>query len=90
MSGQLTVRGKTAPQDLLVADGPLDGTAPTTRCPRGMFGKIVRRVLFDEEHFDEPPAITFDKFRRWANEVDRNRQEVESFVEKMQRIFGRQ
>jgi penicillin-binding protein 1B len=66
----------------------LDGTAPTRRCPRGVLGRIVRRVLFDEEHFDEPPAITFDKFRRWANDVDRNRQEVEGFFEKMKRVFG--
>ena len=65
----------------------LDGTAPTRHCPRGVLGRIVRRVLFDEEHFDEPPAITFEKFRRWANEVDRNRKEVEGFMEKMQRWF---
>ena len=51
-------------------------------------GRIVRRILFDEEHFDEPPAITFDKFRRWANEVDRNRQEVEGVLEKLRRFFG--
>jgi hypothetical protein len=50
-------------------------------------GRIVRRVLFDDEHFDEPPAITFDKFRRWANDVDRNRQEVEGVLEKLRRIF---
>jgi penicillin-binding protein 1B len=65
----------------------LDGTAPTRHCPRGVFGRILRRVLFDEDHFDEPPAITFDQFRRWANEVDRNRQEMESFFEKLERIF---
>ena len=65
----------------------LDGTAPTRHCPRGMLGKIVRRVLFDEEHFDEPPAITFEKFRRWANEVDRNRQQVEGFFDRMKRVF---
>ena len=65
----------------------LDGTAPTRHCPRGVLGRIVRRVLFDEEHFDEPPAITFEKFRRWANEVDRNRKEVEGFMEKVQRWF---
>ena len=66
----------------------LDGTAPTRHCPTGIMGRIVRRVLFDEEHFDEPAAITFDKFRRWANEVDRNRQEVESAMEKLKRVFG--
>ena len=65
----------------------LDGTAPTRACPRGMLGRIVRRVLFDEEHFDEPPAITFEKFRRWANEADRNRQEVEGFFDRMRRRF---
>jgi len=65
----------------------LEGTAPTRHCPTGLMGRIVRRVLFDEKHFDEPPAITFDKFRRWANDVDRNRQEVEGFFEKLQRMF---
>jgi hypothetical protein len=48
----------------------------------------VRRVLFDEDHFDEPPAITFEKFRRWANDVERNRHEVESAWEKLKRIFN--
>ncbi|HUR82389.1 MAG TPA: PBP1A family penicillin-binding protein [Thermoanaerobaculia bacterium] len=66
----------------------LDGTAPTRTCPRGVFGRVLRRVLFDEEHFDEPPAITFEKFRRWANEADRNRQEVEGFFDRMKRVFG--
>ena len=65
----------------------LDGTAPTRRCPAGLFGRIVRRVLFDEDHFDEPAAITFEKFRRWANDVDRNRQEMESALDKLKRIF---
>ena len=66
----------------------LDGTAPTRHCPTGIMGRIVRRVLFDEEHFDEPPAITFEKFRRWANDVDRNRQEVEGVLDKLKRMFG--
>ncbi|HEX7829008.1 MAG TPA: PBP1A family penicillin-binding protein [Thermoanaerobaculia bacterium] len=65
----------------------LDGTAPTRHCPTGVMGRIVRRVLFDEEHFDEPAAITFDKFRRWAGDVDRNRQEVESVFEKFKKLF---
>jgi penicillin-binding protein 1B len=65
----------------------LDGTAPTRHCPAGIMGRIVRRILFDEGHFDEPPAITFEKFRRWANDIDRNRQEVEGFFEKLQRMF---
>jgi penicillin-binding protein 1B len=66
----------------------LDGTAPTRHCPTGIMGRIIRRVLFNEEHFDEPPAITFEKFRRWANDVDRNRQQVEGVVEKLKRMFG--
>lgn len=66
----------------------LDGTAPTRTCPRGVIGRIVRRVLFDDESFDEPAAITFDKFRRWANEVDRNRQNVEGFFERLRRWFA--
>ena len=65
----------------------LAGTAPTRYCPTGLMGRILRRVLFNEEHFDEPPAITFDKFRRWANDVDRNRQEVEGVLEKLKRLF---
>ena len=55
----------------------LDGTAPTHKCPAGFFGSIVRRVFFDRDNFDEPAAITFEQFRKWANEVDRSRQEVE-------------
>ena len=66
----------------------LDGTAPTRHCPRGLWGRIVRRVLFDEDHFDEPAAITFEKFRRWANDVDRNRQGVEGALERLRRWFG--
>jgi len=65
----------------------LDGTAPTRHCPAGIFARLVRRILFNEDHFDEPPAITFDKFRRWANEADRNRQEVEGMMEKLKRWF---
>ncbi len=65
----------------------LDGTAPTRQCPRGVLGRIVRRVFFESETFDEPAAITFDKFRRWANEVDRNRQEAEGFLDRLKRLF---
>ena len=65
----------------------LDGTAPARQCPRGVIGRIVRRVLFDDETFDEPAAITFEKFRRWANEADRNRQAVEGWFERLQRWF---
>jgi 1A family penicillin-binding protein len=83
-SGMLWAEGCPGP----IREVFLDGTAPTRTCPRGMLGRIVRRVLFDEEHFDEPTAITYDKFRRWANEVDRNRQEVEGFFEKMKRVFS--
>ena len=67
----------------------LDGTAPTRHCPRGFLGGIIRRVFFDKEGFDEPAAITFDQFRRWANEVDRERQEVEGAMDRLKRIFGR-
>ena len=65
----------------------LDGTAPTRHCPRGILGRVVRRVLFDSENFDEPAAITYEKFRRWANDVDRNRQQVESFLDRLKRMF---
>lgn len=67
----------------------LAGTAPTQRCPRGFLGGIVRRVFFDSERFDEPAAITFEKFREWANEIDRNRKQVEGFLGRLKRIFGR-
>ena len=63
----------------------LEGTAPTRTCPRGILGRIVRRVFFESENFDEPAAITFEKFRRWANDVDRNRQEVEGVMERLRR-----
>jgi penicillin-binding protein 1B len=65
----------------------LDGTAPTRHCPAGLMGRIVRRVLFDRDNFDEPAAITFETFRRWANDVDRNRQQVEGAFERMKRWF---
>ncbi|MGZ8869356.1 MAG: penicillin-binding transpeptidase domain-containing protein, partial [Thermoanaerobaculia bacterium] len=71
-----------------VRDVFLEGTAPTRTCPRGVIGRIVRRVLFDSENFDEPAAITFDKARRWANDIDRNRQAVEGFFDRMRRLFG--
>ncbi|HMC21096.1 MAG TPA: PBP1A family penicillin-binding protein [Thermoanaerobaculia bacterium] len=66
----------------------LEGTAPTHYCPVGILGRILRRVFFDKEHFDEPPAITFDEFRKWANEVDRQRQQVEGAIGRLRRIFG--
>ncbi len=67
----------------------LAGTAPTHKCPAGFFGGIVRRVFFDRDNFDEPAAITFDQFRKWANEVDHNRQQVEGAWGRLRRIFGR-
>jgi hypothetical protein len=66
----------------------LDGTAPTHSCPRGLLGRILRRVFFDKEHFDEPAAITFEQFRRWAGEMERNRQAVEGAIDRLRRIFG--
>ena len=66
----------------------LKGTAPTQHCPRGFFGGIVRRVFFDRDHFDEPAAITFDQFRRWAAEVDHDRQQVEGALDRLKRVFG--
>jgi len=67
----------------------LKGTEPTMHCPSGFFGKIARRLFFDREHFDEPPAITFEQFRQWAGEVDRERQNVERGWGRLRRIFGR-
>jgi len=65
----------------------LDGTAPTHKCPAGFFGNIVRHVFFDRDNFDEPAAITFEQFRKWANDVDRSRQEVEGTLGRLKRIF---
>lgn len=83
-SGFLWAEGCPGP----VTEYYLSGTAPTRGCPRGFFGQIVRRALFDKENFDEPAAITFDKFRRWSADVDRSRQEVENTLDKVRRIFG--
>jgi len=83
-SGFLWAQGCPGP----VIEYYLSGTAPTRGCPRGFFGQIVRRALFDKENFDEPAAITFDKFRRWSADVDRSRQEVENTLDKVRRIFG--
>ena len=66
----------------------LDGTAPTHKCPAGFFGNIVRHVFFDRDNFDEPPAITFEQFRKWANDVDRSRREVEGVWGRLKKIFG--
>jgi penicillin-binding protein 1B len=65
----------------------LSGTAPTMKCPSGFFGRIVRHVFFDRDNFDEPAAITFEQFRKWANDVDRSRQEVEGVLGRLRRIF---
>jgi len=67
----------------------LSGTAPTHKCPAGFFGNIVRHVFFDRDNFDEPPAITFEQFRKWANDVDRERKEVESAWDRLRRVFDR-
>jgi penicillin-binding protein 1B len=67
----------------------LNGTAPTHTCPAGFFGRIVRHVFFDRDNFDEPAAITFEQFRKWANDVDRSRKEVEGALGRLKRAFGR-
>ena len=67
----------------------LAGTAPTHYCPRGILGSIVRKLFFDRGTFDEPPAITLDEFRKWSNEVDQERQQVERGLGVLRRIFGR-
>jgi len=66
----------------------LKGTAPTHHCPSGIFGSVVRRIFFDREHFDEPPAITYDQFRKWAAEADRDRQQVKGLVGRLRRFFN--
>jgi len=61
----------------------LSGTAPTHACPRGIFGGVVRRVFFGDDSFDEPAAITFDKFRRMAADVDQGRQKIRSGLDRL-------
>lgn len=70
-----------------VREAFLSGTAPTRKCPSGFTGRILRRVIFDEDVFDEPAAITFEQFRRWAEEVDRNRQDVENTLDRLRELF---
>ena len=65
----------------------LSGTAPSHHCPAGVPGRILRRIIFDDDVFDEPPAITFEQFRRWTEEVDRSRQDVEDGLDRLRRIF---
>lgn len=66
----------------------LNGTAPTHKCPAGFFGNIVRHIFFDRDNFDEPPAITLEEFRKWANEVDQSRRQVEGVWGRLKKIFG--
>jgi len=54
-----------------------------TDAKRGLLGKRYARA-----HFDEPPAITFEQFRKWSDEVDRERRTVEGAWERRKRIFG--
>jgi membrane carboxypeptidase/penicillin-binding protein len=65
----------------------LDGTAPTHSCPSGILGRVIRKVFFDRENFAEPPAITLDQFRKWATEVDRDRQNVERGLDRLRDFF---
>lgn len=65
----------------------LSGTAPTHTCPSGFFGSVIRKIFFDNKTYDEPAAITFDQFRRWASEIDRDRQQVESTLNRIDRII---
>lgn len=65
----------------------LAGTAPTMKCPAGFFGGIIRSVFFNRGNFDEPPAITLEQFRKWANDVDRSRREVEGAWDRLRKAF---
>jgi penicillin-binding protein 1B len=67
----------------------LDGTAPTHACPRGLLGRLARKIFFDDTSFDEPAAITFDQFRRWAQGVDQGRQQAEHGWKRLRKIFGK-
>jgi len=84
-SGMLWDEGCPGPRNEVF----LAGTAPTHHCPRGIIGGLVRKLFFDRNSFDEPPAITFDQFRRWAAEADRERQTVQRGWGRLRRIFGR-
>jgi len=84
-SGMLWQEGCSGP----IREVFLTGTEPTHKCPTGFFGGIVRRLFFDRGNADEPPAITFEQFRTWTNDVDRSRKEVEGAWDRLRRIFGR-
>jgi penicillin-binding protein 1B len=66
----------------------LNGTAPSHSCPRGIFGGVVRRVFFGNDSFDEPAAVTFDKFRRMAADVDQGRQQIRSGLGQLKGWLG--
>lgn len=54
----------------------LAGTEPSRRCPRGIFGRIVRGSVFDEE-FEEPSTITLETLRKWSRKVEQRRRKFE-------------
>jgi penicillin-binding protein 1B len=66
----------------------LEGTAPTLPCPTGFTGRIVRRLFYDRESFDEPAAITVEQFQRWTEEIDRTRGGIEGALGRVRRWFG--
>lgn len=82
-SGMLWASGCPGP----VREVYLEGTAPTRHCPRGLLGRIVRRIFFNDDSFDEPGAITADKVRRMAEDIDRGRKEAEQTLDWLRRIF---
>jgi penicillin-binding protein 1B len=66
----------------------LSGTAPTHSCPRGILGGVVRRVFFGGDSFDEPAAITFDRFRRMAADIDQGRQRIRTGLDRLKGLLG--
>ena len=93
----MALHGALAGLALLLADGlsactTVEGTNAMTDV--GTFAHLLRHdsvhgAYWRTYDFDEPPAITFDQFRRWANQADRNRQQVEGVLGKLKRIFGK-
>lgn len=71
-TGYLWQRGCPGPVEAAF----LEGTTPTRRCPRGFFGDRAREWMLDPDRMDEPGAVTLEKFRKMADELEQGRRSV--------------
>lgn len=86
-TGLLWRRGCEGPRtEVFVA-----GTQPTRHCPTGWVGRVFRKI-FEQQGYEEPPAITLEEVRELADELDRSRRSFEGALERvrrgLRRIFG--